>query len=89
MFLVFDATPSCYDDMSKSDKRSYEKLLKEGLMCWNCELPMKNLPTLKTHLQEEWDKLAKREKARAERKRKLDPEGAEHPEKKLKPDTQL
>jgi aprataxin len=33
---------------------------------------MKNMPTLKTHLQEEWDRRAKHEKAKMERKRKLD-----------------
>jgi aprataxin len=32
---------------------------------------MKNIPVLKTHLQEEWDKEASRAKAKAERKRKL------------------
>ena len=58
--------------MAKLDEKAYEKLLKEDLVCWKCESPMKNIPTLKEHLQEEWDKESKREKARAERKRKLD-----------------
>ncbi|KAF9069943.1 hypothetical protein BDP27DRAFT_666644 [Rhodocollybia butyracea] len=83
----FDAAPSYYDEMSKLDTHAYEKLLKEDLICWNCEAPMKNIPTLKSHLQEEWDKLAKREKARAERKRKLCNDEAEHADKKSKSDT--
>lgn len=58
--------------MSKLDEKSYEKLLKEDLVCWKCDLPMKNMPTLKDHLQEEWDKESQREKARADRKRKLE-----------------
>ncbi|KAE9406349.1 hypothetical protein BT96DRAFT_954836 [Gymnopus androsaceus JB14] len=68
----FDSDPSYYDQMAKLDEKAYEKLLKEDLVCWKCESPMKNIPTLKEHLQEEWDKESKREKARAERKRKLE-----------------
>ena len=32
---------------------------------------MKNIPTLKSHLQEEWDKLVRRAKLANKRKRKL------------------
>ena len=51
---------------------TYEPLLKEDLACWRCGAAMKNMPTLKAHLQEEWDKEAKAEKAKLERKRKRD-----------------
>jgi aprataxin len=56
--------------MSKLKKSQYEPLLKDDLVCWRCGHVLKNMPTLKTHLQEEWDKEAKTEKARLERKRK-------------------
>ena len=71
--------------MSKLDEKSYEKLLKEDLVCWKCESPMKNIPTLKDHLQEEWDKTSKREKAKAGRKRKFEEEGLRG-EHQVKPD---
>jgi aprataxin len=58
--------------MAKLDHRAYEALLKEDLSCFHCGSEMKNMPSLKDHLQEEWDKLATREKARAERKRKME-----------------
>jgi aprataxin len=47
-------------------------MLKEDLACWRCGSGMKNMPTLKAHLQEEWDKLAKQEKAKMDRKKKLE-----------------
>ena len=58
--------------MSELKKSQYEPLLKEDLVCWRCERVLKNMPTLKTHLQEEWDKEVKAEKAKLERKRKRD-----------------
>lgn len=36
------------------------------------ETEFKTIPKLKEHLQDEWDALAKREKARQDRKRKLE-----------------
>ncbi|KAJ3908575.1 HIT-like domain-containing protein [Lentinula edodes] len=94
----FDSEPSYYREMVKLDQKSYEKLLKEDLVCWKCEAPMKNIPTLKAHLQEEWNEVSKREKRRAERKRKQEekqlPETAddstsefERTEKKVKLDS--
>jgi aprataxin len=56
--------------MSELKKSQYDPLLKEDLVCWRCGHMLKNMPTLKTHLQEEWDKEAKVEKAKLERKRK-------------------
>lgn len=83
--------------MVKLDQKAFEKLLKEDLVCWKCEAPMKNIPTLKAHLQEEWNETSKREKRRAERKRKQEkqlPETAddstsefERAEKKVKLDS--
>jgi aprataxin len=58
--------------MSKLEVKTYERMLKEALACWHCGSAMKNMPTLKAHLQEEWDKLAKQEKAKIDRKRKLE-----------------
>ncbi|KAJ3883724.1 HIT-like domain-containing protein [Lentinula edodes] len=94
----FDSEPSYYREMVKLDQKAYEKLLKEDLVCWKCEAPMKNMPTLKAHLQEEWNETSKREKRRAERKRKQEekqlPETAddstsefERAEKKVKLDS--
>jgi len=56
--------------MSKLKKSQYEPLLKDDLVCWRCGHSFKNMPTLKAHLQEEWDQEAKAEKAKLERKRK-------------------
>lgn len=56
--------------MSELKKSQYEPLLKDELLCWRCGHIFKNIPTLKAHLQEEWDKDAKTEKAKLERKRK-------------------
>lgn len=58
--------------MSQLKPSQYEPLLKEPLECWRCNKEFKNMPLLKTHLQEEWDAEAKREKAKLERKRKRD-----------------
>jgi aprataxin len=58
--------------MSKLEVKTYEQILKEDLACWHCGSRMKNIPTLKTHLQEEWDKQAKQAKAKMDRKRKLE-----------------
>ncbi|KAF8078007.1 HIT-like domain-containing protein [Lyophyllum atratum] len=68
----FDAEDSQYSTMVKLDSKSHEKLLKEDLTCFHCGSGMKNMPTLKAHLQEEWDKQAAREKAKLERKRKFE-----------------
>jgi len=56
--------------MSDLNKNQYEPLVKEDLSCWRCSHPTKNIPTLKVHLQEEWDKEARREKARLAKRKK-------------------
>ncbi|KAF7294986.1 HIT domain-containing protein [Mycena indigotica] len=66
----FDAEPSYFTSMAKLNAKEYEPLLKEDLVCWRCDTTMKNMPTLKMHLQEEWDKVVKREKAKLEKKQK-------------------
>jgi len=48
----------------------YEPLLKDDLSCWKCDRSFPNMPKLKSHLQEEFDKLSDQEKAKEERKRK-------------------
>ncbi|KAJ7632564.1 HIT-like domain-containing protein [Roridomyces roridus] len=60
----FEATPSYYSSMIKLDEKQYEPILKEDLVCWRCHKSMKNIPTLKAHLQEEWETQARREKAK-------------------------
>lgn len=57
--------------MAELEPDAYEKLLKDDLSCWHCGSEMKNMPTLKAHLQEEWDRQATAEKAKLERKRKF------------------
>ncbi len=58
--------------MAKLDKHKYESLLKEDISCWRCGLSQKNMPTLKAHLQTEFDELTKKEKAKQARKRKFE-----------------
>jgi aprataxin len=52
--------------MSSLKKLEYEPLLKEDLMCFRCGRTLKNMPLLKTHLQEEWNAL--RSKGASKRK---------------------
>jgi aprataxin len=51
--------------MSDLKKSQYEPLLNEELSCWRCGQAMQNMHTLKTHLQEEWDKAARKAKAKS------------------------
>ena len=51
-------------------RTTYEPILKEPLVCFRCNSEMKNMPILKAHLQEEWDKLERRAKL-GRNKRKL------------------
>ena len=60
--------------MSQLTISQYEPLLKEDLRCWKCQSIQKNIPTLKAHLQEEWDK--EKRKATAQKKRKREQETA-------------
>ena len=46
--------------MAKLKASEYEPILKEDLSCFRCHSHQKNMPTLKAHLQEEWNKLEKR-----------------------------
>ncbi|KAH7924591.1 HIT-like protein [Leucogyrophana mollusca] len=66
----FDAEPSFFETMSKLKKSQYEPLLKDALSCWKCGRDMANMPTLKAHLQQEWDQESRKAKARLEKKRK-------------------
>ncbi|KAF8894520.1 hypothetical protein BD779DRAFT_1669016 [Infundibulicybe gibba] len=78
----FDAEPSYYNAMTKLDQGKYEGMLKEGLVCFHCSAEMKNIPTLKNHLQVEWDSWASREKMRMERKKKIERKRARPPPEK-------
>ncbi|KAJ7097980.1 HIT-like domain-containing protein, partial [Mycena belliarum] len=71
----FDADSSYYSTMARLDTKHYEAMLKEDLSCWRCNTHMKTIPALKSHLQEEWDAEAKREKAKMERRRKIEEKG--------------
>ncbi|KAG1756573.1 HIT-like domain-containing protein [Suillus paluster] len=66
----FDADPSYYQTISQLKKSEYEPLLKADLSCWKCDHSLSNMPKLKSHLQEEFDKMTDREKAKAGKKRK-------------------
>ncbi|KAK7014911.1 HIT-like protein [Favolaschia claudopus] len=68
----FDAEDSYYKSMAKLDPKHYEPMLKGDLACWRCNTGMKNIPALKSHLEEEWHAQAKREKDKIERRRKLE-----------------
>jgi len=45
--------------MSKLSPTEYEFLLKKPLSCFYCDVGKNNMPMLKAHLQEEWEKLKK------------------------------
>ncbi|GLB35012.1 putative C2HE / C2H2 / C2HC zinc-binding finger [Lyophyllum shimeji] len=68
----FDAEDSYFAAMAKLDPKDHEAFLKQDLACFHCGSAMKNMPALKAHLQEEWDKQAARVKAKLERKRQLE-----------------
>lgn len=51
---------------------NFEPILKEPLACFRCNAEMKNIPLLKKHLEEEWDKLERRGRESAARKRKAE-----------------
>ncbi|KAG5727674.1 Transcription factor [Termitomyces sp. T112] len=68
----FDAEESYFSTKAKLDPKHYEALLKEDLVCFHCGSSMKNIPTLKAHLDEEWDRIASREKGKLDRKRKFE-----------------
>jgi C2HE / C2H2 / C2HC zinc-binding finger len=57
--------------MSDLKKSQYEPLLKDKLSCWRCGQEMKNMPAMKAHLQEEWEKEKTTEKAKLERKKRV------------------
>jgi len=44
-------------------KDDYDRILKEDLSCWKCSEHQKNIPALKSHLQDEFDKAQKRAKS--------------------------
>jgi aprataxin len=58
--------------MAKLQPAKYEVLLKEPLACFHCDVEKKNLPTLKTHLQEGWEKLKAHAESRKKRKLEFD-----------------
>lgn len=62
--------------MAELKPSKYEPILKEALVCFRCNKSQKNIPTLKAHLQTEWDNLRKREKALLEKEHGPDEAGA-------------
>ncbi|KAG8807915.1 hypothetical protein FRC17_004206 [Serendipita sp. 399] len=74
----FDGDESYYQSMSRLPSSKYEPLLKEDLKCWRCYASQKNIPTLKDHLQFEWDR--ERERAMLHQKRKRVEEEADEGE---------
>ncbi|KAH6918642.1 HIT-like domain-containing protein [Coprinopsis sp. MPI-PUGE-AT-0042] len=83
----FDATPEYFKDVTELNPKKYEGLLKESLACFKCGSSMKNMPTLKEHLQVEWDKQAAKAKAKAKApatlKRKVEAEPVQEAPKAL------
>ncbi|KAG5654504.1 hypothetical protein H0H81_001145 [Sphagnurus paluster] len=58
--------------MTRLEPKLYEALLKEDIACFHCGSTMKNLPALKSHLQDEWEMISAREKAKIKKKRKME-----------------
>lgn len=54
----FEAGDNYFSSKAKLEPKEFEKLLKEDLCCWRCGSEMKTMPSLKAHLQEEWECLA-------------------------------
>jgi len=64
----FDAEPTFFSSTAKAIKPTkYEPILKEPLTCFHCNAEMKNIPVLKKHLEEEWDKFERRARGRKKR----------------------
>ncbi|KAI5121692.1 hypothetical protein M0805_002767 [Coniferiporia weirii] len=67
---------------------SYDQKLKDPLECLHCPQTLKNIPQLKTHLQEHFDRLAKEElKARADSKKLKRKRDAPQPDSKSDSDS--
>ncbi|KAG8819519.1 hypothetical protein FRC19_009732 [Serendipita sp. 401] len=64
----FEGDDEFYQSMSRLPSAEYERLLKEDLSCWRCNVSQKNIPTLKAHLEVEWKR--EQEKAILHQKRK-------------------
>lgn len=62
----FDADPGFFSSMATLKASEYDPILKEDLSCFRCHSHQKNMPTLKAHLQEEWNKLEKKAAKRTE-----------------------
>lgn len=45
--------------MKKLPASKYEPLLKEDLVCWQCDKPFSTIPKLKEHLKRDWELAAK------------------------------
>jgi hypothetical protein len=54
--------------MSTLPKTQYDPILTSLLSCWRCGRTANNIPTLKQHLQEEWNMEKERERKRARAK---------------------
>ncbi|KAL5532697.1 HNT3_3 [Sanghuangporus sanghuang] len=93
-FLHIDDVLSWFDEgnaesymrsMVILDEASYEKKLKDPLGCFHCAKEFKNMPVLKTHLQEHFDEMAQKGKtAELDRKRRHNAETEEN--SKIDPD---
>ncbi|VDB82726.1 unnamed protein product [Peniophora sp. CBMAI 1063] len=69
----FEGSHEHLTSMSALNRNQYEVLLKEDLSCHLCDRSFKNMPQLKSHLQEEWDAL----RQRGARKRRKSPDESE------------
>ncbi|KIL69692.1 hypothetical protein M378DRAFT_68635 [Amanita muscaria Koide BX008] len=66
-----DATPTYRASMININQATYGKILKEPLSCFHCSKQLKDMPTLKGHLQDEWESVMKRERTKLERKKHI------------------
>jgi len=82
----FDSVDEYYMRMARLPESEYAPKLKEPLECWRpgCRKEFKQMPLLKKHLQEEFDKETKRETERIKQKEKQKAKLEEAREKKRK-----
>ncbi|KDQ12373.1 hypothetical protein BOTBODRAFT_34672 [Botryobasidium botryosum FD-172 SS1] len=75
-FLHFDEVMSWFEDsgnggltlnMPSLREEQYEPLLKTDLTCWKCGEEVRNIPLLKSHLEDEWKKERKESERRGKR----------------------
>ena len=70
--------------MAKFNPQQYEEKLKSQLSCFRCAKDMKNMPTLKAHLEEEWNSMSHLEAQKKSSKREHSPDNDDEIQPKKK-----